>query len=470
MRPDLDSYRQAVAAKRLRFAPRGLAVLPPLCPALMPVQRAGVEFALKAGTSALFYDTGLGKTLMELEWGRVIAEHTGKPTVLHCPLAVAGQHADEARKFGIAAKVARDPADIDPDTRVALINYEIAEKFDPALFGGVGLDESSILKSFTGATTRMLTARYRDTPFRLCGTATPAPNDHTELGTHAEFLGVMRRDEMLSRWFLHDSMNTKDWRLKRHAANDFWEWVASFARCVERPSDLGFLDDGYVLPSIEVFDHTVRADIAAEVGTEKKTGQHMLFRMPEMSATSIHREKRLSLAARAELAFELVRGEFDEPWVIWVETDAEEQAMSARLKEAVTVRGSMPPGVKERKLRAFSAGEINHMITKPSIAGFGLNWQHCARQIFVGLSFSYEMYYQAIRRCWRFGQKRPVEIHVIGADTERAIRQAILRKQGDHEAMKAQMRAAMRRVAMSYQAVDTYDPQQEARLPAWLAA
>jgi hypothetical protein len=464
---DLAAYRAEVAAKRVRFTPRGLTEIPALHPALTPLQRHGVEFGLRCGTSALFYDTGLGKTLAELDWCRVVQAATGKPAPIVSPLGVTGQHCDEAAKFGIAAQVVRDPAEIVAGV-VPIFNYDILDKFSAVDFGGISLDESSILKSFTGATTRMLIQRFADVPFRLEASATPAPNDYTEIGQHAEFLGVMRSSEMLSRFFINDSMSAGKYRLKRPAVRDFWDWVASWSRAARLPSDLGFPDDGYVLPPLEVIDHTIEADRTLGIVAEKD-GQVPLFRMPENSATSIHREKRLTLSARADLSAAVVKCEVNEPWIVWVETDAEEEAMTARLPDFVAVRGSHLPSAKEKRLLAFSRGELAGIVTKPSIAGFGLNWQHCARQVFVGLSFSFEMYYQAIRRSWRFGQRRPVQVHVVGSDTERNIRAIVARKEADHNAMLAQMRAAMQRAAAgSLNAIESYHPQQEARLPAWL--
>jgi len=464
---DLADYRAAVAHKRVRFAPRGLCGnLPETHEALTPLQRHGVEFSLRCGTAALFYDTGLGKTLAELDWCRIVQQVTGKPAALIAPLGVVGQHVDEAQKFGIFAKAVRKHDEIEPGV-IPVFNYDVREHFDFGAFGGVSLDESSILKSFTGATTRDLIRLCAHIPFRLEASATPAPNDYTEIGQHAEFLGVMRSAEMLSRFFINDSNAAGKYRLKRPAVAPFWDWVASWSRCARLPSDLGFCDDGYVLPELKVVDHTVTADRMLDVGTEK-SGQGLLFRLPENSATSIHREKRLTLIDRCDLSFEVICGDANEPWIVWVETDAEEEAMAARLPEFVTVRGSQPPAAKEKRLLAFSRGEAPGIITKPSIAGFGLNWQHCARQVFVGLSFSFEMYYQAIRRSWRFGQKRPVEIHVVGSDTERSIRAIVARKEADHATMQAHMRAAMQRAANRLSAVETYDPRLQGTLPQWL--
>jgi len=464
----LASYNDLIAAKRIAFVPRGLGVIPPLSPALKDHQRHAVEFALTAGCAALFLDTGLGKTLCALEWGRVVVEHTGRPVILLAPLAVAAQHEREAQRFGIEAKAIREPSEMD-GPRVYITNYDRLSKFDVSQFAGVILDESSILKSFAGATTRALIAAFRNTPFRLCCTATPAPNDHAELGQHCEFLGVMSQTQMLTRWFIHDSADTGNWRMKGHAVHDFWNWVASWARCVSKPSDLGFSDEGYDLPALDLRRHIVAADRSLDTGHEKD-GQARLFRIPDTSATSIHREKRMTTDARADVIAALVAAEPDEAWVVWCDTDYEADALASRIPGAVEVRGSMSPDMKEANLTAFSTGKARVIITKPSIAGFGLNWQHAARVAFVGLSFSYESFYQAVRRCWRFGQARPVAVHVACADTEESIWQIVSRKAGDHDAMKAEMTAAMARASRSVPEQSPYQPAKPLALPTWLAA
>jgi len=464
----LADYRGLIAAKRIAFVPRGMATIPSLNPALKDHQRHAVEFALKAGCAALFLDTGLGKTLCALEWGRIVVEHTGRPVLMLAPLAVAAQHEREAVKFGIDAKAVREPDEI-TTPRVYITNYDRLAKFDAEQFAGVILDESSILKSFTGATTRALIAAFKHTPFRLCCTATPAPNDHMELGQHCQFLGIMNSNEMLSRWFIADQSNMGRYRIKGPAVKSFWEWVASWARCVSKPSDLGFSDEGYDLPPLDLKRHIVAADRSLHAGAEKD-GQARLFRMPDTSATSIHREKRMTTDARADVIADLVAAEPGEPWVIWCDTDYEADALADRIPGAIEVRGSMSAEVKEANLTMFSTGQVRVIITKPSIAGFGLNWQHSARMAFVGLSFSYESFYQAIRRCWRFGQSRPVSVHVACADTEESIWQIVSRKAGDHDAMKAEMAAAMARAALSSDVLQTYNPPNPINLPSFLRA
>jgi hypothetical protein len=459
------SYRDLLERKRVAFEPRGIEP-PSLNAAMFPHQASVTEFLLRAGCGAAFLDTGLGKSLIALDWGRIIAAHAGKPVLMLAPLAVGQQHAREAAKFGIEAAYLREPTGkaLPP---VVITNYERIHLWNPRDFAGVVLDESSILKSFTGVTKRLLVEAFNVTPYRLACTATPAPNDHMELGNHAEFLGAMRSAEMLSRWFVNDtSTASQKWRLKGHAADHFWDWVSSWARCVSKPSDIGFSDEGFELPELIERHHVVAADLTIDAGVARN-GQAMMFRAPELSATSVHKEKKLTLDARADEIAAAVTSESSEPWIIWVDTDAEADAIASRLSGAIEVRGSMPPEKKEARLVAFSEGRERLLITKPSIAGFGLNWQHCARMAFVGLSFSYEAYYQAVRRCWRFGQKRPVHVHVAMADSEKAIFDTIARKSADHATMKTAMTTAMRR-AMRVERQRPYDAARIMSLPAWL--
>lgn len=474
MQPDLSGYLDMIAAKRVTFQPRGFdnvdeGKLPGW---LFDHQRHGVGFALRTGSSALFYDTGLGKTGMALAWGDEIVRRTNKPVLMLAPLGVVAQHLGEADRFNIDAKASR--FGVPPNSPcIVVTNYERFERFDPNDYAGVILDESSILKSFTGATTRKLIKAFSQTPYRLACSATPAPNDHTELGQHSEFLGVLDRNQMLNRWFVHDSGDTGTWRMKGHAVTDFWNWVASWARAVSKPSDLGFSDAGFDMPELVIRRHIVSADRSRDAGEERRgnhKGQMFLFRIPDTSATSIHAEKRLTSADRAAKVAELIAAEPDEPWIVWVDTDYDAEAVRAAVVDIVEVSGKMAIDLKEERLAAFSRGEIKRLLTKSSIAGYGLNWQHCARMAFCGISFSYEAFYQAVRRCWRFRQSRPVHAHVVCADTEAAIWDVVSRKADDHDVMKIEMAAAMSRAARKAIALATYNPNQEARLPAWIMA
>lgn len=455
---DLGSYQDLLARKRVSFEPRGLARVPALNDKMFPHQAHTTEFLLRSGCGAAFLDTGLGKSLVALEWGRVISEHAGKPVLMLAPLAVGPQHQREAEKFGIEAEYQREPGRRVP---IVITNYERVDKFDLDQFAGVILDESSILKSFTGATTRKLIEAFKRMPYRLACTATPAPNDHMELGQQAAFLGIMPAFEMLMRWFINDtSTASQQWRLKGHAEEDFWDWLASWARMAQSPADLGFDDAGYILPALEIIRHRTVGDVKPQDGA--------LF-AADVSATTMHDTKRQTIAARADAAAAIVAAEPDEAWLIWCDTDYEASAISAAISGTVEVRGSHSIDAKEERIGAFLSGEEKRLLSKPSICGYGLNAQHCARQIFVGRTFSYELWYQAVRRSWRFGQTRPVHVHLIVAEGEDQIGRVIDRKAGDHAKMKAAMAQAMRR-AMHRSAITRapYNPTHEGRLPAWL--
>lgn len=453
----IQEYRDFIASKAGRTVFNGFDPGAMNCH-MKPHQVAAVEFALARGSAAMFLDTGLGKSLCELEWARQVSEHTGKPVLILTPLAVAAQMIREGVKFGIDARQIREPENVGPGINVA--NYERLPKLDASVFGGVVLDESSILKSFAGRTRNMLMDAFRDCQFKLAATATPSPNDHMELGNHAEFLGIMRQQEMLSKWFINDtSTASQDWRLKGHAVEDFWSWVASWSRCATLPSDLGGDDDGYILPEIDRRIHTVAAD-------RQEDTQGMLFRIPELSATSFHQEKRLTLRARCERAAELAS--HDKPVTVWCETNEESAMLGGMIDGAVEVRGDYSPEEKERRLMGFADGEFRVMVTKPKLAGFGLNWQHCAHAVFASISFSYEQHYQAVRRSYRFGQTGTVRNDIVLADTEAAIWQTIHGKAEKHAEMKRRMAQAMARAQKSSETRVKYDRPLDLQFPEWV--
>lgn len=429
--------------------------------ALFPFQRDTVKWALRKGRCALFEDTGLGKTLQQLVWAHEVCRHSGGRVLILAPLAVCEQTCREATKFGIdGIRKALDQGDVCGP--ITITNYERLDKFDVSSFAGVVLDESSILKNYTGSMRRRLTEVCASVPYRLACTATPAPNDHLELGTHAEFLGVMSSHKMIARWFITDQREAGKYRLKGHAVRPFWDWVTSWARCIGKPSDVGpYSDEGYDLPDLREHRHFAEVDIVA--GRE----EGMLFRLPEINATSIHKELRATVAERAEVVAAIVNADPTEPWVIWVDTNYDADAVLEVLPRAVDVRGSMSADEKVRRLADFSSvGGV--ILTKPGIAGMGLNWQHCARVVFNGLSFSYERYYQAVRRCWRFGQTRPVDVHVVMAKTQASIWGVIDRKKDDHDTMKVAMFAASRRSNAAEAFEDAYQPSAVVELPQWL--
>jgi superfamily II DNA or RNA helicase len=454
---DIAAYRAFIASRapapRMQgFDPRPINIL------AKQHQRAALEFALRRGKSAAFLDTGLGKSFIELEFARQCAEETRKPSLILTPLAVAAQMVREGDKFGIEARQIRTQEEVGRGVMVA--NYERLPKLDPGAFGAVILDESSILKSFAGRTRNLLMEAFAATPYKLAATATPSPNDHTELGNHAEFLGVMRQQEMLSKWFINDtSTASQDWRLKGHAADDFWRWVASWARCATLPSDLGGDDAGYVLPDIDRRMHEVEADRTQDT-------QGLLFRIPEMSATSFHAEKRLTLRQRCELAAELATHEA--PVTVWCETNEESAALAKMIPDAREVRGDQTPEEKERLLLGFVDGAFRVIVTKPKLAGFGVNWQHCAHAVFASISFSYEQHYQAVRRSHRFGQSQRVRNDIVISDTERSIWEAINLKGKNHSEMKRRMSEAMRAAQSDAHTRVKYDRPLELAFPAWL--
>lgn len=393
-------------------------------------QKMVIRWAIKQGRAALFEECGLGKTLQQLEWARQISLHTSRPVLILCPLAVAEQTVAEGEKFGIKVQHVRQPEDVKDGVNIT--NYERLQLFDDVEFGGVVLDESSILKSFTGKTRQLLTRRFEDVPFRLCCTATPAPNDFTELGQHADFLGVCKPAEMLATYFINDTFDTGTWRLKGHSVETFWRWVSSWAACVSTPSDLGFDDSGYVLPPLTTEIVTVKVDHRSDDAFE-------LFRTANASATNLHKEMRRTMNERVAAAAKIVNGT-TEQFIVWTESNEESNALALAITDAVEVTGSDKPEHKERKMHIFATGEARVIVTKPSIAGFGLNWQHCCHDIYVGMTHSFERFYQAGKRIHRFGQKRPVMRYIIQADTEDGVMATIMRKQDQHNTMRELMK------------------------------
>lgn len=456
--PRLAEYRAFIASRAIASTKAGF-YPQPINDHAKAHQRSVLEFALDKGKSAAFLDTGLGKSFIELEFARQCATETGKPSLILTPLAVAGQMVREGCKFNIDARQIREQSEVGAGVMVA--NYERLAKLGPQCFGAVILDESSILKSYAGKTRATIQEAFEATPYKLAATATPSPNDHTELGNHAEFLGVMRQQEMLSKWFINDTATaSQDWRLKGHAVEAFWQWVASWARCATLPSDLGGDDTGYVLPAIDRRMHEVAAD------RNKDVAQGMLFRIPELSATSFHAEKRLTIKQRCERAAELAT--HDKPVTVWCETNDESDLLSKMVPGAVEVHGSMDADEKERRLLGFASGEYRAIVTKPKLAGFGVNWQHCAHAVFASISFSYEQHYQAVRRSHRFGQSEVVRNDVVIADTEAAIWRVITEKSDKHDEMKRRMSAAMKSAQTAGTRRVVYDRPLDLAFPAWV--
>lgn len=424
-------------------------------------QRPLADWALRRGRAALFVDTGLGKTALELEWSRHVS--TAGRVLILAPLAVAEQTVREARRFGQTCAYARRPADT--DSPVVITNYDLLEHFVGEQWAGVVLDESSILKAYDGATRNAIITGFRDVPFKLAATATPAPNDFTELGNHSEFLGVKSRVEMLAEYFVHDGGDTSVWRLKGHAEQPFWRWVCTWAAAVKHPRDLGIDDDRYNLPPLEMREHVIPVD------HEDAKSQGLLFAPDVRTLADQRATRRMTMSKRVELAAELAAG--DEPVIVWCELNDEADACERAIDGAVQVKGSQDHDTKARLLQAFVSGEARVLVSKPSVCGWGLNWQHCARMVFVGASHSYEQTYQAVRRCWRFGQTRPVRAHVIRAETEGAIIANYRRKEAEAERLSQQMVALMREsmsdvAGAARRETNAYNPQTPMLVPSWL--
>lgn len=461
-------YQEFIASKRLTNEVHGFNVeLQDTNENAFKWQKRVIQWALRRGRAALFLDTGLGKTLCQLAWADHVVRRTGGRVMLHCPVGVRQQTYNESVKFGIQSDVLiADKGDALPERCIVIANYEKIHKFDTSKFTGVVLDESSILKSFTGTIKRSLCDNWSHARYRLACTATPSPNDHMELGNHSQFLGVMNSNEMLSRWFYNDTMQAGGYKILPHGEEDFWEWVSSWAACVSMPSDIGGDDSGYILPTLHRIDHVVvPKDETPDAGC-------LFFVERELTATTVHKEKRRSTPERAAKVAEVVMAEPDEPWLVWCDTNYEADQLIELLPDAVDLRGSESEVKKEAKLSGFSDGSIRVLITKPTVAGFGMNWQHCSRMAFIGLSYSYEQYYQAVRRCWRFGQNREVYAHVVMAEGEQAITRANQRKHLQHLQMQQGMRDAINKTHDLSIAEDKelrqFDGQRKAVIPSWL--
>lgn len=418
------NYADFLASKAIVDPDTGLDKIPEAPDAMKPFQADITRWALKRGRSAIFAGTGLGKSFMELAWSDAIARHTELPSLILTPLAVAPQFVTEGRKFGIAANQVATQSDCTAGVNVT--NYDKIEHFDLSKFGAVVLDESSILKSYNGATRTMLIDRCKQVPFRLAASATPAPNDFMELGNHAEFLGVMSYTDMLSTFFMHDSSETQAWRLRGHAEKPFWRWMCSWAVTLRKPSDLGYSNDGYILPPLNQIEHKVAVDYAPS----NDTG--LLFPMEAQSLSERLGARRGSIGPRVAKAAKITPS--DRPFLWWCHLNTEAEALCRAIPDAIELRGTDHEKDKERKIADFIAGKIRVLVTKPSVCGYGLNLQMCADTGFVGLSDSFEQVYQAVRRFWRFGQTKPVNAHFIAAETEGAVVSNIKRKeaQADH--------------------------------------
>ena len=425
------SYENFIATKSTTYTPAGFT--PSYLPDhLFDFQSAIVEWACKRGRAAIFADTGLGKTAMQTAWAQLVADETDGKVLIVAPLCVAQQTVEESARWGIDVQYVRHPDQI--DSQIVITNYEMLAKFDLSEFVGVVLDESSILKAHDSKTRAQIIEMCRDVPYKLSCTATPSPNDHMELGNQAEFLGVMTATEMLAMFFIHDGGDTSQWRLKGHGKTRFWEWMATWSICIRNPSDLGFDGSAYILPGLEIHEHVLPAD-------EPLEGQ--LFAGIAQTLTERRQAKRGSIEGRIQTAADLVNSH-NRPAIVWCHLNDESQMLAKSIPDAVEVTGSMTADQKEKAIMAFTHGEVRVMVTKPSIAGFGMNWQHCSDMVFAGLDDSYESFYQAIRRCYRFGQKSIVNVHLVSSESEGAVKANLERKQKQADDMAQSMVSHMR--------------------------
>ncbi len=464
----MSAYTDFLASKRFTPPDSGIDIAADdLGRDLFDFQRHIVAWAIRRGRAAIWADTGLGKTRMQIEWLRhVVGDGRG---IILAPLGVTAQTIREAEQIGVTLAYCHSQADVsllDPGTHV-ITNYERLDKFDHATFAAVVLDESSILKAYSGTTKRALVESFRATPYRLACTATPAPNDLEELCNHADFLGVMSPAEMRSTFFIADSRGEfMKYRIKGHAEGAFYEWMASWAMACRTPEDLGFDGAGYHLPRLSISDPIIATGWTAD---------GHLFTTELNGITERAQVRRDTLAARVAAAVRLVEAEPEEQWLIWCGMNDEADLMTAALRSlgAVNVQGSDHPDVKAKALLDFAAGDLPILVTKPSIAGFGMNFQTCARMVFVGLSDSYESYYQSIRRCYRFGQTRPVDVHIVLADVERVIVQNVRAKEAVARETTRGLVAAIaaenrRELFHGTSKGDDYEPSRQPTIPTFL--
>lgn len=424
------NYTEFIASKKLIETCSGVDVnKSDINTMLFPFQKDIVKWALKRGRAAIWADCGLGKTPMQLEWAR----HINGNVLILAPLAVSQQTIREGQKFGIDVSYCRDQKEV--QLGITITNYEMLEHFNPSYFEGVVLDESSILKNYSGKIRNMIISSFVDTPYKLACTATPAPNDYMELGNHSEFIGVMSRTEMLSMFFVHDGGETSKWRLKRHAESKFWEWLASWAVVLRKPSDLRYEDNGFILPELNI----------CQIRTESQNNGDFLFPMEALTLQERLTARRYSITERVQSTANMVNGSKD-IWLIWCNLNDESAMLAELIPDAVEVKGSDSIEHKEKAIMDFVNGNVRVLISKPRICGFGMNFQHCHNMAFVGLSDSYEQFYQAVRRCWRFGQLMEVDCYVVTSDTEGEVVRNIERKECDSNRMIDNMVVHMHKI------------------------
>lgn len=425
------TYQEFLKAKERSVKPVGFDA-ENLNQLLKPFQSFSVRIALKKGRFALFEDCGLGKTFQQLEWSYRVKIHTNKSVLILAPLAVVAQTIEEGKKFGIDVFDYVDSMDTMSETGIYITNYEQLENIPVEWIeglAGIVIDESSILKNYEGAYRNLIIDLFRKTPFKLACTATPSPNDPMELGNHAEFLGAMTRSEMLATFFVHDGGETAKWRLKGHAIDKFWRWVATWSLAFTKPSDLGFDDEGYILPQLHFIEHQI---------ITPKRNNGLLFNDVAVSATNFHKEVRLTKVERLSEVERIVNGS-EESFIVWVEQNEEGGQLEKSLHGAIEVKGSDSPEYKKDKLLGFAKNQFRVLVTKPKIASFGLNYQNCHNMVFASPDYSYEKIYQAIRRELRYGQTHAVNVYLITTDTMQNIINSLRIKEQQDNEMKSQL-------------------------------
>jgi len=454
----MEDYNKFLECKRIQDESTGLDVIPNLNESLFDFQHDIVAWALRRGRAAIFADCGMGKTLMQLEW----ADKIGGRVIIATPLAVANQTVAESKRFGInGVEYLRED---NGTTRIVVTNYEMLEKFNPDEFNAIVLDESSILKSYTGKFRNYIIDEWGVVKHRLCATATPAPNDFMELGNHSEFIGALSRVEMLATFFVHDGGDTQKWRLKGHAESEFWRWLCEWAVMIRKPSDLGYNDGEFHLPPCNINQITV--DYEAD-------SQGLLFAMQAHTMQERREARKASINQRVKAVADLVN-ETNCPWLLWCDLNDESAALKNAIDGSEEVKGADSNDVKSQRMADFSDGRLRVLITKPSIAGFGMNWQHCSHMAFTGLSDSYEQFYQALRRCWRFGQKESVSCYVVTASTEGSVVSNIKRKEKQSKQMADMMVSHMAKLnrknikTQTRSQIKFYEPKTTIELPKFI--
>lgn len=422
---------------------------------LFKFQKDLVKWSIRRGKSAIWAGCGLGKTIMQISWADQVSRHTGKPVLILAPLAVSKQTQNEGIKIDISVYHYGSG-------HIQINNYEQLHNMDCSIFSGVVLDESSILKNFSGKMRSQIINIFHRTQYKLCCSATPSPNDFTEIGNHAEFLNICSRSEMLATYFIHDSGETQKWRLKGHAEKAFFEWLSTWAVMINKPSDLGYSDDGFILPDINYYQHTVKSKIP----------NGSLFHDMAQTLDERRKARKESINDRVKLATDLSSGS-DDPWLYWCDLNDESTMISRTVPGIVEITGSMSNELKENRMFGFAAGDFKRLVIKPKMAQFGLNWQHCNNMVFVGLSDSFEAFYQAVRRCWRFGQKKPVNVHIIISEKEGNVLQNIKNKEAKAEEMQRKMIECMADISKteinnSSKNTIEYKPLKQMELPIWM--